>query len=211
MAVATGVLGATTVSATIWVAARAGIALAATGGIGGVHPGADPDVSADLLELARTPCTLVCSGPKSIVDPVATAARLEELGVTLVGYGVDRLPFFLSREAPVELDHRVDGAQEAARVAESHRSLGTRSTLVLCNPILAAEAMDVGEVAAAAREAEARAERAGVHGKARTPFLLAALADITDGRSLRANVALLEGNAGVAAEVAVALSAARSG
>ena len=211
VAVATGVLGATTVSATIWVAARAGIALAATGGIGGVHPGADPDVSADLLELARTPCTLVCSGPKSIVDPVATAARLEELGVTLVGYGVDRLPFFLSREAPVELDHRVDGAQEAARVAESHRSLGTRSTLVLCNPILAAEAMDVGEVAAAAREAEARAERAGVHGKARTPFLLAALADITDGRSLRANVALLEGNAGVAAEVAVALSAARSG
>ena len=89
--------------------------------------------------------------------------------------------------------------------------LGTRSTLVLCNPIPAAEAMDAGEVAAAAREAEARAERAGVHGKARTPFLLAALADITDGRSLRANVALLEDNAAVAAEVAVALSAARFG
>jgi len=99
MAVATGALGATTVSATIWAAHKAGIVVSATGGIGGVHPG-DGDVSADLLELARTPVFLVCSGPKSIIDATATVDKLEELGVALVGYGVDRLPWFLAREAP---------------------------------------------------------------------------------------------------------------
>ena len=107
VAVASGALGATTVSATIWAAARAGIEVGVTGGIGGVHPGADrgrgADVSADLLELARTPGVLVCSGPKSIIDPVATAERLDELGVAVVGFGVDRLPFFLARRAPVDL------------------------------------------------------------------------------------------------------------
>src|SRR4030095_15276332 len=97
-ACARGVPRATTVSATIWAARRAGGPPGATGGVGGVHPGERPDVSADLLELTRTPGLLVCSGPKSIVDPVATAERLEELGVSLVGYGVDRLPFFLARE-----------------------------------------------------------------------------------------------------------------
>jgi len=211
IAVATGALGATTVSATIWAAAKAGIAVGATGGIGGVHPGDDPDVSADLLELARTPVLLVCSGPKSIVDPIATTARLEELGVALVGFGVDRLPFFLAREAPVELEHRVDGPAEAAAVAGAHLALGARSAILLCNPIPVSHAMDADEVAAAVREAEERANRDGVHGKARTPFLLAALAGLTDGRSLDANLALLEDNARVAGEVAVALSAARSG
>ena len=211
IAVATGALGATTVSATVWAAAKAGIAVAATGGIGGVHPGDHPDVSADLLELARTPGLLVCSGPKSIIDPVATAEHLEELGVALVGYGVDRLPFFLAREAPVELEHRVDTPQEAAALARAHAELGVRSTILLCNPIPAGNAMDAEEVATAAREAEARADRDGIGGKARTPFLLAALAELTDGRSLEANLALLESNARVAGEVAVALSAARSG
>ncbi len=124
VAVASGGLGATTVSATIWAAAKAGIAVAATGGIGGVHPGDDPDVSADLLELARTPGLLVCSGPKSIIDPVATAEKLEELGVALVGYGVDRLPFFLAREAPVELEHRVETPAEAAALVACRGSLG---------------------------------------------------------------------------------------
>jgi pseudouridine-5'-phosphate glycosidase len=211
IAVATGALGATTVSATIWAAAKAGIAAGATGGIGGVHPGEDHDVSADLLELARTPVLLVCSGPKSIIDPVATTARLEELGVALVGFGVDRLPFFLAREAPVELEHRVDGPAEAASVARAHLALGGRSAILVCNPIPASHAMDADEVAAGVREAEARANRDGVHGKARTPFLLAALAELMDGRSLDANLALLEDNARVASEVASALSAARSG
>lgn len=211
LAVANRELGATTVSATIWAAAKAGIVVSATGGIGGVHPGDDPDVSADLIELARLPGLLVCSGPKSIIDPAATAEKLEELGVALVGYGVDRLPFFLAREAPVDLEHRVDTPDEAAAVARAVMDLRSTSTVLLCNPIPEAYAMDPIEVAAAATEAEARAEREGVHGKARTPFLLAALAELTGGRSLEANLALLEDNARVAGGIAAALSAARSG
>jgi len=204
IAVATGALGATTVSATIWAAAEAGVAVGATGGIGGVHPGDEPDVSADLLELARTPGLLVCSGPKSIIDPGATADKLEELGVAIVGYGVDRLPFFLAREAPVELEHRADGPAAAAAMLRASLDLGPRSTLLLCNPVPSPMAMDADEVAAAALEAETRADRARVDGKARTPFLLAALAELTDGRSLETNLALLEDNARVAGEIAVA-------
>jgi pseudouridylate synthase len=206
VAVASGAMGATTVSATVWAAATAGIEIAATGGIGGVHPGRDPDVSADLLELARTPGLLICSGPKSIIDPAATAEKLEELGVALVGYGVGRLPFFLAREAPVELEHRVDTPAEAAAIARAVSDLRVPTTVLLCNPVPEAEAMDAGDVASAVAEAEARAERDGVHGKERTPFLLTALADITGGRSLRANLALLEDNARVAGLVAASLA-----
>jgi pseudouridine-5'-phosphate glycosidase len=206
LATATGALGATTVSATIWAAAAAGVRVRATGGSGGVHPGPDPDVSADLLELARTPGLLVCSGPKSIIDPVATAEKLEELGVALVGSGVDRLPFFLAREAPVELEHRVAAPAEAAVMLARALALGTRSTLLLCHPVPGAHAMDAGEVADAAARAETSADAAGVVGKGRTPFLLAALADLTGGRSLEANLALLEENARVAAQVAVAFA-----
>jgi pseudouridine-5'-phosphate glycosidase len=206
MAVATGALGATTVSATIWAAHAAGIVVGATGGIGGVHPG-DGDVSADLLELARTPVLLVCSGPKSIIDAAATAERLEELGVALVGYGVDRLPWFLAREAPdVELEHRVDSPQEVARLVTALTALNTKSSILLCNPIPAGDAMESGEVAAASREAEARAEQDGVHGKARTPYLLSAFAEITGGRSLEANLALLQDNARVAGEITASLA-----
>ncbi|MFN8234270.1 MAG: pseudouridine-5'-phosphate glycosidase [Actinomycetota bacterium] len=207
MAVATGALGATTVSATIWAARAAGIAVGATGGIGGVHPG-DGDVSADLLELARSPVLMVCSGPKSIIDAAATAEKLEELGVALVGYGVDRLPWFLAREAPgVELEHRVDGPAEAAVLARATADLGVEAAILLCNPIPAAAAMDADEVARISAEAEARAERDGVAGKALTPFLLAMLAELTGGRSLEANLSLLEDNARVAGEVAAAYAA----
>ena len=206
VATATAALGATTVSATIWAAAAAGVRVGATGGIGGVHPGPDPDVSADLLELACTPGLLVCSGPKSIIDPVATAEKLEELGVALVGLGVDRLPFFLAREAPVELEHRVDAPAEAAVMLAHALALGTGSTLLLCDPVPPAYAMDAREVADAAARAEASADASGVFGKARTPFLLAALADLTGGRSLEANLALLEENARVAAHVAAAFA-----
>jgi pseudouridine-5'-phosphate glycosidase len=203
-ALATWALGATTVSATVWAARAAGIAIAATGGIGGVHPG-DHDVSADLFELARTPILLVCSGPKSIIDAPATAERLEELGVALVGYGVDRLPWFLAREAPgVELEHRVDSPDEAAALVRAMRELDTGSAILLCNPIPTERAMDADEVATASAEAEARCERDGVRGKARTPYLLAALAEITGGRSLEANLALLEANARLAGSIAVA-------
>ncbi|MGZ8581997.1 MAG: pseudouridine-5'-phosphate glycosidase [Actinomycetota bacterium] len=204
VAVATHALGATTVSATIWAAARAGVHVGATGGIGGVHPGEAPDVSADLLELARTPGLLVCSGPKSIIDPVATAEKLEEVGVAIVGYGVDRLPFFLAREAPVELEHRMDSPDEAAATLGACLTLRTDSTVLICNPVPSEVAMDADEVARAAREAERLADERGAFGKARTPFLLSTMAELTGGRSLEANLALLEDNARVAAEIAAA-------
>lgn len=205
LAVESGALGGTTVSATVWAAAAAGIAVSATGGIGGVHPGSD-DVSADLLELARTPGLLVCSGPKSIVDPVATAERLEELGVALVGYGVDRLPFFLVRETSVELEHVVHDPVEAASVVGAARRLGARSTILLCNPIPEAGGLDPRVVEEAVERTLERARTQRVHGKDLTPFLLSALAEETDGRSLRANVALLEANASLAGRIAEALS-----
>lgn len=208
IAVATGALGATTVSATIWAAHRAGIGIGATGGIGGVHPGPRPDVSADLLELAHTPVLLVCSGPKSIVDPAATAEKLEELGVALVGYGVDRLPFFLARETSVELEHRVDTAAEAAALARAQLATGSQAAILLCNPVPPARALDADEVIEATHRAEARMEAESVSGKAVTPYLLAALAEETQGRSLEANLDLLEANAQLAAEVAATLSRA---
>lgn len=204
MAVARPGLGATTVSTTIWAAHAAGIAVGATGGVGGVHPG-NGDVSADLLELARTPILLVCSGPKSIVDPVATDERLEELGVAVVGYRCDRLPFFLAREAPIDLEHRVDSPAEAAALARATRELGARAAILLCNPVPASHAMDPWVIATAVRSCEVRAEREGVRGKAVTPFLLACLAEETGGASLEANLALLESNAALAARVAGAL------
>jgi pseudouridine-5'-phosphate glycosidase len=211
IAIATGALGATTVSAAIWAAHRAGIVIGATGGIGGVHPGPRPDVSADLLELAVTPVMLVCSGPKSILDPAATAEKLEELSVALVGYGVDRLPFFTAREAPVELEHRVDTPDGAAAIVRAMQMATTPSAVVLCNPVPTARALVVEELLAATARAEARLEAADIEGKAVTPFLLGALAEETDGRSMEANLDLLEDNARVASEVATALSGARSG
>jgi pseudouridine-5'-phosphate glycosidase len=202
---ARGGLGATTVSSTVWVAHRAGIRVAATGGIGGVHRGTG-DVSADLLELARTPILLVCSGPKSIVDPIATAERLEELGVTVVGYGCDRLPFFLAAEAPVDLEYRVDSPEEAAAIAGELERLETSSALLLCNPVPESHAMDPLAIAEAVDACEERAEREGVRGKDLTPFLLSCLSERTGGASLEANLALLESNARLAARVAVELA-----
>ncbi len=203
LAVARGGLGATTVSSMIWAARAAGIAVGATGGIGGVHPGSG-DVSADLLELARTPVLLVCSGPKSIIDPVATAERLEELGVGVVGYGCDRLPFFLAREADVPLDDRVDSPEEAGAIVKALDRLGVRSAVLLCNPIAEGAGMDADTVAKAVRACEGAAVRAGVRGKALTPFLLSCLAERTGGASLDANLVLLQANARLAGEVAVA-------
>lgn len=203
-------VGATTVSTTLWAANRAGIGVMATGGIGGVHPGTG-DVSADLHELSRTPGMVVCSGPKSIVDPAATLERLEELGVSVIGYGTDRLPFFLSLDAGLEAEHRVDSPQEAAAVALARRGLGTETALLLCNPIPSTHALAAADVAAAVSECERRAHDQGVRGKAVTPFLLACLAEVTGGATLEANLALLEANAALAADVAVAVARADAG
>ena len=206
MALAAGGMGATTVSATVWAGHAAGIEVAATGGMGGVHPGSG-DVSADLWELARTPGTLVCAGPKSIVDPFATMERLEELGVGVVGYRCSRLPFFLVREAPIDLEHRADSPEEVSRIAKARAALRVDSTLLVCNPIPEAEALPAEDVERAVGRCLAAADRERVHGKAVTPFLLACLAEATDGRSIAANLALLRNNAGLAAQVAVALTA----
>jgi pseudouridylate synthase len=209
-ALAQGGLGATTVSSTIWAAHRAGLTVGATGGIGGVHPGSG-DVSADLLELARTPILLVCSGPKSIVDPLATAERLEELGVGVVGYRCDRLPFFYAREAPIDLDQRVDDPAQASRIVDALEHLEARAAVLLCSPVPERFAMDAGRVEEVVRQCERIAERAGVRGKAMTPFLLSCMAERTDGESLESNLALLESNARLAGEVAAArATAARS-
>jgi pseudouridylate synthase len=205
MAVAGGELGATTVSATLWTAWRAGIEVMATGGVGGVHPGSG-DVSADLLEMARVPGTVVCSGPKSIVDPAATLERLEELGVGVLGYRCDRLPFFLVRESALPLEHRADAVWEIAAAAAVRAALGVRSALLVCNPVPARDALAAETVAAAVGACLARAQAGGVAGKAVTPFLLACLAEETGGASLRANLSLLGSNAALAAEVAVALA-----
>lgn len=202
-ALAQGGVGATTVSSTIWAAHRAGIRVCATGGTGGVHPRSG-DVSADLLELARTPVLLVSSGPKSIVDPVATAERLEELGVSVVGYRCDRLPFFLAREAPVELDQRVDDPAGAVALVRALDSMQAEAGLLLCNPIPEAAAMDADVVAEAVVACEAEAALRGVRGKDVTPFLLSCLAEHTGGASMDSNLVLLEENARLAGQIAAA-------
>lgn len=202
--VAQGGLGATTVSATLWIAERAGIEVAVTGGIGGVHRGS-LDVSADLVELSRSSGLLVCSGPKTILDPGATLERLDELGVAVFGYGTDRLPFFVVREAEAHLDHVASTVEEVAAAARARRSLEMRSALLVCNPVPAEHALDpaVAEAAVAACAERARAE--GIRGRALTPYLLSCLAERTAGASLAANVALLRSNAALAGQVAAAL------
>lgn len=198
---AAGGMGGTTVSATLWAANRAGIEVMATGGIGGVHPGSG-DVSADLLELARTAGTVVCSGPKSILDPAATLERLEELGVAVIGHRTDRLPFFVVRDSGLPLEHRVDEVAGIAAAARARRDLGVPSALVVCNPCPEDSALPWEEVAAAVERCADLARSGGVGGKALTPALLACLAEETGGRTLEANLALLEDNAAVAARVA---------
>jgi pseudouridine-5'-phosphate glycosidase len=201
VALARAELGATTVSATLWAAHRAGIPVVATGGIGGVHPGGG-DVSADLIELARTPGLLVCSGPKSIVDLVRTSERLEELGVVVVGFGTDRMPAFLAAASEVELAHRVDSPDQAAELLAAAEALGTPSTIVLCNPVPAGAALHADVVAEAVRAAQRGAEGAGVRGRELTPYLLARIAEETGGASVEANLALLGSNAALAGEIA---------
>ncbi len=201
-ALARGGMGATTVSATLWIAAQLGIDIMATGGIGGVHPHSG-DVSADLLEMARLPGLVVCAGPKSIVDPVATLERLEELGVLVVGYGTDRLPFFIVRDAGLALEHVVASPREGAALARMRRALGVSSAVLLCQPVGEAHALPLRKVEDAVRECEARAAAHGVTGKAVTPFLLSTLALVTGGASLSANLALLHANATLAARIAV--------
>lgn len=205
--VARGVDGATTVAATMWLAARAGVRVFATGGIGGVHRGEARDVSADLTELGRTPMLVVCAGAKSVLDLPATREALETAGVLVAGWGTDELPAFYSRESGIPVDVRVDGAAEAAELWRAHAALGLPGAVLLCVPPPAEAALPAAEVESAIAAALRDAGTQGIRGKEVTPFLLRAVATATGGRSLEANVALLRNNARVAAEVATAVFA----
>ena len=194
---------ATTVAATMYLARRAGIRLFATGGIGGVHPGTGQrwDVSADLPELARTPVAVVCAGAKSILDLPQTLEMLETLGVPVVGYGTDEFPAFYLRGSGEKVPARVDTPREAADLLAAHWEL-QGAGVALAQPVAAELALGEGEWAEALGEAEAAAARAGIRGKEVTPFLLARLAEVTGGRTLRANQALVIANARLAAQIA---------
>ena len=207
---ATGASGATTVAGTMLCARLASIEVFATGGIGGVHRGASStfDVSADLYELARTPVAVVCSGAKSILDVPATLEMLESLGVPVLGLATDRFPAFHVRDSGLPAPHPVRDASEAARIAAAVLAF-ERTGLVIANPVPAADAMDRATIERLVEEAERRARASNVTGKAITPFLLDALAESSDGATLRTNRALLVDNARAAAEVARHLAAAR--
>jgi pseudouridine-5'-phosphate glycosidase len=205
--VARGVDGATTVAATMWLAARAGIEVFATGGIGGVHRGEARDISADLTELGRTPMVVVCAGAKAILDLPGTREALETAGVLIVGYETDDLPAFYSRESGIPVDVRADTPGEVAALWHAHRRLGLPGAILLCVPPPAGSALPAAEVERAISDALSRAEAEGIRGKEVTPFLLRAVAETTSGRSLDANVALLRNNARVGAMVAAAICA----
>ena len=199
-------LGATTVAATVEIAARAGITVMATGGIGGVHRGAERsfDESADLEAMARNPVCVVCAGAKLVLDLALTLERLETLGVPVIGYGTDELPAFYVRSSGLPLPYRVDDALAAARIAREQLARG--AGIVIAVPIAERDGLDRREAEAEVARALSAAERAGVRGAALTPFLLAQLSDATGGRSLAANLSLLRGNARIAAQIALALS-----
>ena len=207
-AAATGRDGVTTVAATMIAAARAGIPVFATGGIGGVHRGVEEtlDVSADLEELGRTPVAVVCAGAKSILDLPRTLEYLETRGVPVVGYGTDMLPAFYVRESGIPVPHRVDDAAAAARLIAAQRALGLAAGIVIANPLPEAHALEPDRIEAAIADALGDAREHGIGGKELTPFLLDRIAEITGGESLAANAALLVNNASVAAEIAVALA-----
>lgn len=212
VAIARGGWAATTVSATMIVAHAAGIRVFGTGGIGGVHrnpAGAGPslDISSDLDELARTPMAVVCAGPKAILDVPNTLEVLETRGVPVVALGQAELPGFYARSAGVPAPHTVADVQAAAALVATHLDLGLGSSVLICVPVPADVALPEAEARAAVEQANADAEAAGIHGPDLTPWLLARIATITDGRSMRANTALIVNNARVAGRLAAALVA----
>jgi pseudouridylate synthase len=209
-AIATGAPAATTVAATAWVAARSGIGVFATGGLGGVHHEAATsfDVSADLDALASCPLVVVCSGVKSILDVPATVERLETLSVGVLGYRTDRFPGFYLVDGGATVPFRADSPDEVARVALARHGLGLPQALVVAQPVPEQAALDPAVHDRVVAEALATAAASGVRGRDLTPHVLAQIHAATGGASLRANVALVQANAELAARVAVAVSAA---
>ncbi|HEY7937805.1 MAG TPA: pseudouridine-5'-phosphate glycosidase [Candidatus Limnocylindrales bacterium] len=212
-ALASGGWAATTVSATMIAAYAAGIRVFATGGIGGVHHGAfgsraTLDVSSDLEELARTPVAVVCAGPKAILDLPMTLEYLETRGVPVVAIGQEEVPGFYSTSSGVPAPHVVPGVAEATWLVATHLGLGLGSGILLCTPVPAAVALPLADARVAIERALAEADAAGVHGPATTPWLLARIAELTNGASIRANTALIENDARIAGLLAVALAEA---
>ncbi len=197
----------TTVAATMYVADLAGIEIFATGGIGGVHRGAEEtfDISADLVELSRTKVAVVCAGAKSILDIDKTLEYLESHGVAVCGFRCDEFPAFYARSSGFKLDHRCDGLRDLARIVRLQREIGPGG-LLIANPIPEDKAIDPQAIEARIAEAVAEAKAKGIAKKEVTPFLLGRVVELTGGRSLEANMALVENNAVVAAQVAVELS-----
>lgn len=201
----------TTVAATMIAAHLAGIEVFATGGIGGVHRGGEDtlDISADVEELARTPVSVVCAGPKSILDVPRTLEVLETRGVPVVGWGTDEVPGFFARTSGHRAPSRVDSAEEAATLLRRQHALGLEGGILFCVPIPEEAAIAREEMDAVIAQAVRETEDAGIHGPAATPAVLSRVAELTDGRSVVANLALIEHDASVAASLAVALASAR--
>ena len=200
--------GSTTVAATMICARLAGIGVFATGGIGGVHRGMEAtlDVSADLDELGRTPVTVVCAGAKALLDLPRTLEYLETRGVPVVGYGTDRFPAFWSRDSGLPAPLRLDAPSEVAALVAAQRQLGLGGGVLVTNPVPAGDEIPAGEIAGFIDTAVAEAARQGIGGKGVTPFILSRMLELTGGRSLRTNVALILNNARLAAEIAVAVA-----
>ena len=205
--VARGMDGATTVATTMIIAAMAGIGVFATGGVGGVHRGAETtmDISADLEELAMTPVMVVCAGAKSILDLGLTLEYLETKGVPVIGYQTEELPAFYTRKSGFGVDYRLDTPQELAAAFAAQRALGFKGGMLVTNPIPEEYSMDPDEINGVIARAVEEARALGIHGKATTPFLLAKIKDITGGDSLAANIRLVYNNAALAARTAAAL------
>lgn len=199
--------GATTVTTTMMIAHMAGIEIFATGGIGGVHRGAETtmDISADLEELAQTPVMVVCAGAKSILDLGLTLEYLETKGVPVIGYGTDELPAFYTRKSGFGVDYRVDSPEELAAMFAAQRELGLKGGMLVTNPIPEEYSMDKEVIDKAIEQALRECEEQGVKGKETTPFLLAKVVELTGGDSLESNIKLVMNNAAVAAKTAAAL------
>jgi pseudouridine-5'-phosphate glycosidase len=204
---ARGTSAATTVSATALLAAKAGIRVFATGGIGGVHRGDSGDVSHDLYALARTPIAVISAGAKALLDLPRTLELLESLGVLVIGHGTDELPAFYTRASGLALDHRVDDVATLAAICRARWDQLDGGGVLVANPIPAEAALDAAAIDAVIADAIAEAARTGVVGKRLTPFLLARIATVTSGAAVRANRALAQANARVGAALAVALAA----
>ena len=197
--------GATTVATTMIIAHMAGIKVFATGGIGGVHRGAETtmDISADLEDLAQTPVMVVCAGAKSILDLGLTLEYLETKGVPVIGYGTEELPAFYTRQSGFKVDYRIDTPAELAAAFKASHAMGLPGGMLVTNPIPEEYSMPADVINAAIDQAIAEANTKGIHGKATTPFLLARVAELTGGDSLASNIRLVYNNAKVAALTAV--------